>query len=121
MDTMYTLARDLLRGDKRKVFNNEQATFKKQTTDNLKQSLDVMMVHIFPNKAYKLQKWYICCMMHKPRHVSVSKWIARVIKLNNYLTEFSMPPGVESMKMDQGEILEVLENGIPTLWKFQMD
>eukprot|EP00957_Ditylum_brightwellii_P024400 1842166-Ditylum_brightwellii.AAC.1 len=60
-------------------------------------------------------------MMHKPRHISVHKWIARVIKLNNYLTEFPTLTGIEANKLEDEEILDVLENRIPTFWLFQMD
>eukprot|EP00957_Ditylum_brightwellii_P011220 849320-Ditylum_brightwellii.AAC.1 len=42
------------------------------------------------------------------------EWIARVIKLNNYLTEFPTPAGIEAKKLEDEKILEVLENGIPT-------
>eukprot|EP00957_Ditylum_brightwellii_P018625 1399020-Ditylum_brightwellii.AAC.1 len=80
-----------------------------------------MSVQMFPNKAYKLQKRYICHMMHKPRHISIHKWIARVAKLNNYLTEFPMPVGIVVKEQEDEAILEVLENGISTSWKFQMD
>eukprot|EP00957_Ditylum_brightwellii_P023735 1790726-Ditylum_brightwellii.AAC.1 len=59
--------------------------------------------------------------MHKPRHIFICKWIARVVKLNNYLMEFSTTTGIEIRKLEMEEILEVLENGIPTSWKFQMD
>eukprot|EP00957_Ditylum_brightwellii_P159531 12143860-Ditylum_brightwellii.AAC.1 len=77
------------------AFNNKPAAFEEQTAENLKHCLNVMTVHVFPNKAYKLQK--------------------QVIKLNNYLTEAPMPAGAKARKMDQEEILEVLENRIPTL------
>eukprot|EP00957_Ditylum_brightwellii_P124306 9475175-Ditylum_brightwellii.AAC.1 len=73
-----------------------------------------MTVQVFPNKAYKLQKWYVWHMMHKPRHIPVCNWISRVVKLNNYLTEFPTPTGVEVKKLEQEELLEVLENKIPT-------
>eukprot|EP00957_Ditylum_brightwellii_P177722 13537828-Ditylum_brightwellii.AAC.1 len=75
-------------------------------SDNLDHCLNVMTVQVFPIKAYKLQKWYIQYMMHKPRHVSIYKWIARVIKLNNYLTEFPMLIRVKSKKLKQEELLE---------------
>eukprot|EP00957_Ditylum_brightwellii_P069068 5243096-Ditylum_brightwellii.AAC.1 len=58
--------------------------------------------------------------MHNPRHVSAHKQIARLIELNNYLMEFPMQPGVDPRKIDWKGILEVLENGVFTLWKFQM-
>eukprot|EP00957_Ditylum_brightwellii_P098802 7526850-Ditylum_brightwellii.AAC.2 len=60
-------------------------------------------------------------MMHKPRHISMHKWIAKVVKLNNYLMEFSTPTGIEAKKLEDEEILEMLENRIPTSWTFQMD
>eukprot|EP00957_Ditylum_brightwellii_P181540 13828186-Ditylum_brightwellii.AAC.1 len=59
--------------------------------------------------------------MHKTRYVPVCKWIARVVKLNNYLMEFPTPVGVKTKKLEQEELPEVLENIIPTLWTFQMD
>eukprot|EP00957_Ditylum_brightwellii_P210323 15364841-Ditylum_brightwellii.AAC.1 len=114
MDAMYILVQDLLRGDTLTVFNKEQAMFEEQTADNLKHCLNAVIVHIFPNKMYKLQKQCIQHTTHKPRHVSVHEWIARVIKLNSYLMEFPTPARVKARKMDQKEILEVLENGIPT-------
>eukprot|EP00957_Ditylum_brightwellii_P212028 15366878-Ditylum_brightwellii.AAC.1 len=122
MDATYTLVvQDLLRGNALAMFNNEQTTFKEQMSENLKHCFDAVMVHVFPNKAYKLQKWYIWYMMHNPRHVTTCKWIASVINLKNYIMEFPMPAGVEARKMDQEEILEVLENRIPISWKFQID
>eukprot|EP00957_Ditylum_brightwellii_P167351 12740125-Ditylum_brightwellii.AAC.1 len=60
-------------------------------------------------------------MTHKPSHISVCKWIANVIKLNNYLVKFPTPTGIVAKKLEEEEILEVLENRIPTSWKFQMD
>eukprot|EP00957_Ditylum_brightwellii_P102122 7784768-Ditylum_brightwellii.AAC.1 len=80
-----------------------------------------MTVQVFPNKAYKLQKQYIRHMMHKPRHISVCKWISRVVKLNNYLMEFHTSTGVEARKLEPDKILEVVENGIPTTWNFKID
>eukprot|EP00957_Ditylum_brightwellii_P154017 11722575-Ditylum_brightwellii.AAC.1 len=35
--------------------------------------------------------------------------------------EFPMSAGVKARKLEREELLEVLENGIPTLWNFQMD
>eukprot|EP00957_Ditylum_brightwellii_P171664 13069271-Ditylum_brightwellii.AAC.1 len=121
MNVMYTLVQDLLRGNTLIVFNNKQVTFGEQTPENPKHCLNTVTVEVFPNKAYKLQERYIRHMMHKPRHISVCKWIATVVKLNNYMTEFPTPTGIEARKLEMEEILEVLENRIPTSWKFQMD
>eukprot|EP00957_Ditylum_brightwellii_P110060 8395233-Ditylum_brightwellii.AAC.1 len=35
--------------------------------------------------------------------------------------EFPTPTGIEARKLVTDEILEILENGIPTFWKLQMD
>eukprot|EP00957_Ditylum_brightwellii_P154859 11786197-Ditylum_brightwellii.AAC.1 len=35
--------------------------------------------------------------------------------------EFPMPTGIEAKKLEDKEISELLENGSPTSWKFQMD
>eukprot|EP00957_Ditylum_brightwellii_P132359 10093217-Ditylum_brightwellii.AAC.1 len=106
MDASYTLIQDLLRGNTLTAFNNKQATFKSQYLENLQHCLNAVMVQVFPNKAYKLQKRYLQHTMHKHRHISVLKCIARVIKLNNYLTDFSMPAGIEAKKLEDEEILE---------------
>eukprot|EP00957_Ditylum_brightwellii_P051031 3869560-Ditylum_brightwellii.AAC.1 len=121
VDVLYTLVHDLLRGDGLAVFNNKQATCKSQSPENLEYCLNAVMLQVFPNKAYKLQKRYIHNMMRKPRHTSVHKWIARAIKLNNYLMKFPTSTGIEAKKLEDEEILEVLENGIPTSWNFQME
>eukprot|EP00957_Ditylum_brightwellii_P000048 3486-Ditylum_brightwellii.AAC.1 len=100
MDTVYTLVWDLLRGNALTAFNNEQAMFEEQIPDNLDHCLNAVTVQVFPNKAYKLQKWYFQHMVHKPRHIPICKWIARVVKLNNYLTEFPMPAGVDARRLE---------------------
>eukprot|EP00957_Ditylum_brightwellii_P018837 1415779-Ditylum_brightwellii.AAC.2 len=60
-------------------------------------------------------------MVHKSRYIFIRKWIARVIKVNTYLEEFPKHTGIVTKKLEDEEILEVLENAIPTSWKFQMD
>eukprot|EP00957_Ditylum_brightwellii_P044785 3397401-Ditylum_brightwellii.AAC.1 len=59
MKATFILVQDLLRGNTLMTFNNKQAMFKEQTADNLEQCLNTVTVHVFPNKVYKLQKWYI--------------------------------------------------------------
>eukprot|EP00957_Ditylum_brightwellii_P116145 8860243-Ditylum_brightwellii.AAC.1 len=114
MDMTYTLVNDLLKDNAQTAFNNKQPTFKILIVDNLNKCMDAVVVYIFPNKAYKLQKRYIWLMSHKLRHTSACKLIARVIKLNNYLSEFPTPPIVVPRNMEMEEILEVLKNRVPT-------
>eukprot|EP00957_Ditylum_brightwellii_P211252 15365953-Ditylum_brightwellii.AAC.1 len=75
MDMVYTLVWDLLRDNALTLFSNEQATLKEQTLDNLEHCLNTMTDQVLPNKM--------------------------VDKLNNYLTEFPTPAGVEARKQAQ--------------------
>eukprot|EP00957_Ditylum_brightwellii_P211204 15365889-Ditylum_brightwellii.AAC.2 len=84
VDGVYMMVRDLLRGNTLMDFNNKHATFTEQIVDSLNQYLNTVIVHVFPNKAYKLQKPYIWYMTHKSRHVSAHKWINRITKPNNF-------------------------------------
>eukprot|EP00957_Ditylum_brightwellii_P074756 5681620-Ditylum_brightwellii.AAC.1 len=43
MDAVYTLVQDLLKGDALMTFNNKQAMFKEQMTNNLEKGLNAMM------------------------------------------------------------------------------
>ena len=59
VDASYTLIQDLLRGNALTTSNNEQATFDKQSLENLKYCVNAVTVQVFTNKAYKLQKRHI--------------------------------------------------------------
>eukprot|EP00957_Ditylum_brightwellii_P064361 4884931-Ditylum_brightwellii.AAC.1 len=120
---VYSLAVEVLKGQSMGNMDTmyNLTMFEEQTVDNLEQCLNAVTVQVFPNKPYKLQKWYIWHIIHKPRYIPVHKWVSRVVKLNNYLTEFPMHTGVEAKKLEQEELLEVLENRIPITWRFKMD
>eukprot|EP00957_Ditylum_brightwellii_P209643 15362600-Ditylum_brightwellii.AAC.1 len=96
MDTnaSYTLVQDLQSSKALTAFNNKQAMFNKQSQESLEHCLSTVTAKVLPNKAYKLQK--------------------RVINLNNYLEEFTTPTGIVAKKLEDDEILEVLENRVPT-------
>eukprot|EP00957_Ditylum_brightwellii_P067199 5100291-Ditylum_brightwellii.AAC.1 len=83
------------------AFSNKQTMSKEQMSDNIDHCLNAMIVQVSPNKAYKLQK--------------------QVTELNNYLTESPAPARFKARKLEQEELLEVLENRIPTSWIFQID
>eukprot|EP00957_Ditylum_brightwellii_P095607 7283375-Ditylum_brightwellii.AAC.1 len=77
MDALYTLVKDILRGNVLTVVNNKQVMFDKESLENLEHCLNAVTVQI-----------------------------ARVIKLNNYLMEFPMPTGIVAKKLEDEEILE---------------
>eukprot|EP00957_Ditylum_brightwellii_P073672 5597665-Ditylum_brightwellii.AAC.2 len=91
MGTAYTLVQDLLRSNALTVFSSKQATFDELMADNL-------------SRPAPCRRGYIWYMAHKLRHLFACKWIARIMKLNSYLTEFPIPPRVVTRKMDREEI-----------------
>eukprot|EP00957_Ditylum_brightwellii_P166205 12652917-Ditylum_brightwellii.AAC.2 len=60
--------------------NNKQATFKKQTPDNIEKYLNDVIVHDFLNKMYKLQKLYI---WHMTPSLDMYVHISGLIGLSN--------------------------------------
>eukprot|EP00957_Ditylum_brightwellii_P067965 5160159-Ditylum_brightwellii.AAC.1 len=70
------------------------------------------MEHVFPKKAYKMQKkhiWNIC----KPLRFGSREWISWMIKLNDYLEKFPVPDRVTAKEISREEFVDLLEDGIP--------
>eukprot|EP00957_Ditylum_brightwellii_P052019 3945816-Ditylum_brightwellii.AAC.1 len=89
-DAAYSLVKSLLKGDALQVFKNEEA--RQETKDGLAftKCLAVVTEHMFPKKAYKMQKKYIQ-NIRKPLVLGSREWILRIIKLNDYLEFFPVP------------------------------
>ena len=59
--------------------------------------------------------------LKKPRDMPMQEYIARVIKINDYLKE--SPPtvvGGNTTKLPDNKLLDLLEFGIPISWQRQM-
>eukprot|EP00957_Ditylum_brightwellii_P028476 2150464-Ditylum_brightwellii.AAC.1 len=76
------------------------------------------MEHIFPKKAYKMQKKYIR-NIRKPLRLGSQEWISKLIKLNDYLEFFPVLDGVTTTKIALEEFVNVLEDGVPYQWKLE--
>eukprot|EP00957_Ditylum_brightwellii_P179387 13665598-Ditylum_brightwellii.AAC.2 len=59
--------------------------------------------------------------MFKEQMTEILEHCLNAMTIQVFPNKFSMPAGVEAKKLEQEELLEVLENRIPILWKFQMN
>eukprot|EP00957_Ditylum_brightwellii_P121750 9284735-Ditylum_brightwellii.AAC.1 len=117
-DAAYLLVKSLLKGDALQVFKNEEASQDVKDGPNFTKCLAAVTEHVFPKKAYKIQKkylWDIC----KPMRLGSREWILRMIKLNDYLESFPVPDGVTAKKISREEFVDVLKDGVPYQWKLE--
>eukprot|EP00957_Ditylum_brightwellii_P201988 15328059-Ditylum_brightwellii.AAC.1 len=117
-DAAYLLVKSLLNGDALQVFKNEEASQETKDGPAFTKCLVAVTEHVFPKRAYKMQKkyiWNIC----KPLVLGSCEWISRGIKLNDYLEFFPVPEGLTTMKIACEEFVDVLEDGVPCQWKLE--
>ena len=70
----------------------------------------------FPPKALLNQKQFMRCFLRKLVEMTAKDYIARVCKINSYLTAFPTEPGREATKLPTDELLDLLEFGVPLRW-----
>ena len=75
--------------------------------------------HIFPQRALRMQKCYVRCYMRKPREMKMRVYRNRVVELNNYLERFPTVLNA-TQKIDDDEIVDILEFGTPNKWQSEM-
>eukprot|EP00957_Ditylum_brightwellii_P158623 12073495-Ditylum_brightwellii.AAC.2 len=103
LEATYTLVKSLLKGDALQVFQNEEAVQKERDVPSFTKCLQAVTKHVFPIKACKIQKKYICNIC-KPLRLGSCEWISCMIKLNNYLTIFSSAKRSNYYQVLVGEI-----------------
>ena len=107
----------------RTVLKGDAYTYFSQyfTTDDAMFVLGVQALtsHIFPQRALRMQKRYMRRYMRKPRDMTMRVYRNRVVELNNYLEWF---PTVfnATQKIDDDEIVDILEFGTPNKWQSEM-
>ncbi len=116
----FIFARRLLKGQALTVFENEIGTGA-ETVASFKESLKAVTTDIFPKKALVTQLRHMRRFLRKPYAMSVRDYVARVVEINSYLTEF--PPvnaTTPSAVLGEAELLDILEFGIPLTWQKTM-
>eukprot|EP00957_Ditylum_brightwellii_P054401 4121899-Ditylum_brightwellii.AAC.1 len=119
-DVAFSLLKSLLKGDALQVFKNKEASQEIKDGPAFTKCLAAVTEHVFPKKAYKMQKKYIR-NIQKPLVLGYRKWILRMIKLNDYLVHFPVPDRVTATKIAHKEFVDVLEDRVPYQWKLEFE
>eukprot|EP00957_Ditylum_brightwellii_P177389 13511888-Ditylum_brightwellii.AAC.1 len=117
-DAVYSLVKSLLKGNTLQVFKIKEESQEVKDSPSFTKCLAAVTEHVFPKKAYKMQKKY-SQNTHKPLRLGSCKWILQMIKLNDYLVHFPVPDGVTATKISCKEFIDILEDGIPYQWKLE--
>ena len=114
----YGMARRLLEGEALAHFNNAATANGNETNANFTLCLQAVTKQVFPQQALLKQKRAIRRYMRKPVDVTIRQHVARIVELVNLLPQF--PPFGNNQTMEDDEIVEILEFGVPNSWKKQM-
>ena len=115
----YLMARWLLEGDVRAIFNSAAQQHGNQTTiANFQMCLNDVTSHVFPSQALALQKQYMRHYMRNPCNLSTREYMAHVNELNEFLKEF--PGFVEGQELQHDEVMDIAEYGVPATWQRAM-
>ena len=115
------MARRLLAGRALANFNHVATTHGNKSLANYTRCIQAVTLGDFPQKSLQDQKRRMQGFLKKPRDMPMQKYIAGVIKINDYLKEFpSTIIGRNPTKLLGDELLDLLEFGIPIKWQGPM-
>eukprot|EP00957_Ditylum_brightwellii_P131590 10035327-Ditylum_brightwellii.AAC.1 len=76
-----------------------------------------MAEHLFPKKARQTQKCYIRRNLQLMGGMTMKKWVSRVSELNSYLKDFPVHNRNRIQPLNDEELLDILEYGVPASWR----
>ena len=116
----YDCAHRFLRGQALRLFNTQAGAQPQANNANYDQIMTHVKNSMFPQKAYITQTGWMCRYLKKPCDMKTRDYVARVQELNRYLTEFPAPANNQADSLDDDEIMDILEYGMPASWKSVM-
>ena len=119
--TKYALARRLLARCALANFSHAASVHGIKILVNYAKCIQAVTLAVILQKALQDQKRWMRYFLKKPQDMPVWDYIAWVIEINYYLTEF--PPtavGGDSTKLPDNELLDLLEFGILISWQWKM-
>lgn len=119
----FLVARRLLTGDALSVFNAALAqSGANETNTSYEWCMDAVARHVFPKRASQLQKRYMRRFIRKPATMSTKQFAARLQELNAYLPKFptAVPGQAAISKLEDDEIVDIMEFGVPRSWQRKM-
>ena len=111
--------RTVLKGDALSHFSQYFLTAESENNDTFEASICSLITHIFPLRALRIQKRYMRWYMRNPRDMKMRTYCNRVIELNNYLARFPSNFN-DAQKIDEEELVDILEFGTPNKWQYKM-
>ena len=115
---MFSMARRVLQGDALASFEEAAKDHGEDKVEKFNSCLDDVTSHVFPQRALQKQKRCMRRSMRKPSNMTVREYATRINELNTYLEKF--PPNKKRQRLDDDEILDLLEFGVPRSWQNQM-
>jgi hypothetical protein len=119
----FAFVRTVLKGDALAHFEQACASAGSpagsETDATFQQCLNSLTTHVFPQRALRIQKRYMRRYMRKPREMKMRHFRSRVVEMNNYLARFPAKFN-ESQKLDDEELMDLLEFAIPNGWQREM-
>jgi hypothetical protein len=119
----FLVARRLLTGDALSVFNAAlEESGANETNASFEACMDALARHVFPKRASQLQKRYMRRFIRKPAGMTTKQFAARLVELNAYLPKFpTAAPGQATVaKLEDDEIVDIMEFGVPRSWQRKM-
>eukprot|EP00957_Ditylum_brightwellii_P041733 3160479-Ditylum_brightwellii.AAC.1 len=116
----YSLMKSLLKRDVLQVFQKKEESQDVKDGPTFTKCCVAVTKHIFPKKAYKIQKKYMQ-NIHKPLRLESYKWMSQMNKLNDYSVYFLVPEGMTATKIPCKEFVDILEDGILYQWKLEFE
>ena len=118
---MYNVLSRHLKGSILSKYNTVAAAHGSQTVYHIKLVTADLTAHVFPSKAYVIQKRYMKKFIKKPRNMKIRTLVSRIQELNDYLPSF--PPsvaGTDPTKLPDDEVKEIIYNALPSSWQIAM-
>ena len=93
-----------------------------ETTTTFKEAMCAVGKDIFPKRAAQTQKRFLRRFLQKPTKMTTKRFVARVVEINNYFEYFPWEDNATShpAKLQEDELLDILEFGCPPHWQKEM-
>lgn len=114
----FAFLRQVLKGDALAHWNST-AFGKQETDDTFLECWQSLLAHVFPFRALQTQKRFMRRHMRKPLSEKFRAYKNRLVDMNNDLARF--PPNFSpAQKLDQEELIDILQFGMPSKWQRNM-
>ena len=113
----YAKIRMLLQGEALAAFESQVTATDNhtETLDTLDRAIQAVSACVFPDRAAQIQKRYLRRFLRKPVEMSTKKYVARIVKVNNFFDYFPHDPSTKKSpkKLDDNKLVDILEFGCP--------